>query len=298
MKRIFLTLVLFAAVLIGAAQIVPVQAKTFRINYGAQSFSINLNSDSILMSSTEPVWFNTKFGSDTLLFGDGTYMTTAPTGGGVDTGYVKTTGDTLYNNYWFKVGRVFFAPLSTTIGVSLQSTWIKGDSLQMTSDVAEFAHSNCTAFVYTEVTPGCIEFYNSENRAEAFRISARHDCYEQDTIVSGNGLIINSPTLTTIGRFNGIDFDGDSTDLINDASIVLTNGISGWGEVYAFNAGAIDEWAEFIISSDGAVYLKSNSTDVVNTDTANKLCIFDNGSGVTIRNRLGGTRIIKYIIHH
>ena len=33
-------------------------------------------------------------------------------------------------------------------------------------------------------------------------------------------------------------------------------------------------------------------------DTDDKLCIFDNGSGVTIRNRLGDVRTIKYIIHH
>ena len=125
-----------------------------------------------------------------------------------------------------------------------------------------------------------------------------------DSLVSDGAYIFSTPQATFTGdlyiseRINGLYYQSDSTNLVNDASIILTNGISGWGEVYAFNAGAIDEWAEFIISSDGAVLLKSNSTDVVNTDTADKLCIFDNGSGVTIRNRLGGTRTIKYIIHH
>lgn len=219
----------------------------------------------------------------------------------IDTGYVKTTGDTIHGNYWFNGdSKVLFGQSGGFNNAASKSTYIHKDTLRITSDYAEFTVPNCTAFVYTELTSGCLKFYNGWDDTEQFRISARHDCYEQDTIVSGNGLIINSPTTTIDGNLivNGLYYQSDITNLVNGDSIVLTNGISGWGEVYAFNAGAIDEWAEFIISSDGAVYLKSNSTDVVNTDTADKLCIFDNGSGVTIRNRLGGTRIIKYIIHH
>ena len=295
MKRIFLTLVLFAAVLIGAAQIVPVQAKIFRINYGAQSFSINLNSDSILMSSTEPVWFNTKFGSDTLLFGDGTYMTTAPTNGGLDTGYVKTTGDTLYGAYLFKSNTAATMSFYQALG-----WWTGSDGIETNTIMAGNYFSvqrlggggNINSYLFRDY----LRFSDQNLGLDIY--------YRADSIQTGSNFVFDMPTAEFTGdiyiseRINGLYYQSDSTNLINDASIVLTNGISGWGEVYAFNAGAIDEWAEFIISSDGAVYLKSNSTDVVNTDTANKLCIFDNGSGVTIRNRLGGTRIIKYIIHH
>ena len=252
MKRIFLTLVLFAAVLIGAAQIVPVQAKTFRIGFGGQTFTINMNIDSVLMDCKEPVWFNSKFGSDTLLFGDKTYMVTAALPASSDTGYVHSWGDTICGTYNFcgtssviERNRLFFV--------------------------------NGAAFAGFE--PEVIYVENATNSCKI---------YPDKIILEGSGYI----------ETNDVIMKTEALELINDASIILTNGISGWGEVYAFNAGAIDEWAEFIISSDGAVYLKSNSTDVVNTDTDNKLCIFDNGTGVTIRNRLGGTRIIKYIIHH
>lgn len=108
----------------------------------------------------------------------------------------------------------------------------------------------------------------------------------------------NIPSIVLNGEINGLAYESNDILLADDDSIVLTNGISGWGEVYAFKTGTIVEWAEFIISTDGTVYLKSNSTNVVNTDKDDKLCIFDNGSGVTIRNRLAEARTIKYIIHH
>jgi hypothetical protein len=127
-------------------------------------------------------------------------------------------------------------------------------------------------------------------------------------IVLNNGAGINSFITNTrlniqgnssacyIG-LNGLTTLANDTSLADDGSIVY-DVVIAWGEVYVFNSGAIDQWAEFIISTDGSVYLKSNSTDVATTDTDNKFCIFDNGTGFTIRNRLGGTRTIKYIIHY
>lgn len=294
MKRLFFTLILLAAALYGSAQIVPVKAKTFQITYGAQTFSINLNGDSVLVSSTNRVWFNKKFGSDTLLFGDGTFMTTAAVPGLTDTGYVKTTGDTIHGRYWFNGNSELLVGL------------VGYDAVKINNNILVTEAGSCDGtiiFDSTYISADNIHFHDCfwapANGTQTTDIGANGISSDREyKIESDEGLIINSPTLTINGRFNGINYDGDNTDLINDASVVLTSGIYGWGEVYAFNAGAIDEWAEFIISSDGTVYLKSNSTDVANTDTANKLCIFDNGAGVTIRNRLGGARTIKYIIHH
>jgi hypothetical protein len=185
---------------------------------------------------------------------------------------------------------------------------IYGDSIVLGGRIGELGTSakiTSNAF-YTNLAQG-LEIYDgiypnlimSIGTDSSITMSGTLSVYGE---LSGNTLFTRSADvdgdLTITGKLNGLVYNSDSVLTADDASIVLTNGIYGWGEVYAFNAGAIDEWAEFIISSDGAVYLKSNSTDVVNTDTDNKLCIFDNGSGVTIRNRLGNARTIKYIIHH
>lgn len=297
MKKIalFVAALLIAAISFG--QTVPVQAKVFRITYGSDSYSINLNGDSILIDASDFIRFADKVGLDTLLFGDGTYMTTAPTG------YIKKTGDTITGNYryWFNGAQ------DIKIGATSTGQSFLGSSLYGYIGTTVYSTSPCiSGDLSSHLKPTKLYFTNTSYSTDVEQLRlVKGDCSEYDTLYSEAGfqittpdLILSTPTTTFSGRINGLMYTSDSTSLTDDASIVLTNGIYGWGEVYAFNAGAIDEWAEFIISTDGTVYLKSNSTDVVNTDTDNKLCIFDNGDGVTIRNRLGGNRTIKYIIHH
>jgi len=164
-----------------------------------------------------------------------------------------------------------------TMGDSLYGTyyWPGSDNSYIRGGALYFV--NGAAF--SGVEPELVYVENATNSCKM---------YPDKIIMEGSGYI----------EINDVVTKTEELSLIDDASIVLTNGISGWGEVYAFNAGTFDQWAEFIISSDGTVYLKSSSTGVDKADTDGYLCIFDNGSGVTIRNRLGGARTIKYIIHH
>ena len=171
----------------------------------------------------------------------------------LDSGSVKTTGDTLWNGYYFGSGGSY-------IDDSVYIAVIGNESA---------SYMNTGLFV--------------SNLSSSVSLNA------------GNINLIGSGVNISI---NNLSFTGALSGLVDDASVVLTSGIYGWGEVYAYNGSTIDQWAEFIFNGDGTVYLKSNSTDVANTDTDSKLCIFDNGSGVTIRNRLGGARTIKYIIHY
>ena len=82
--------------------------------------------------------------------------------------------------------------------------------------------------------------------------------------------------------------------LADDASIDLTTNTTGWGFVMA---GDNEEYAHFRFTAAGVVSLDYNSANVVTTDTDAKLCIFDNGNNVRIRNRLGSAKNIKAVVH-
>ena len=293
MKKALIFIGLLLIVCVSLAQTVNIRGSKMILQYGANNYSVELKGDSVLIDASDFIWFADKIGSDTLLFGDESFITSANT-------FVKVTGDTMNGTYLLNTGTFNMGAVT---------------SLNMSGGTPSALISLNNTTTYS--TKG-VKITDEEiiMRSDWIGNSPLGLLLKNDTIILTGGYIggdvdtitsssmsadyytFNIDVLTIDGRINGIKYDSDSTVLADDASIILTNSISGWGEVYAFNAGAIDEWAEFIISSDGAVYLKSNSTDVVNTDTDNKLCIFDNGSGVTIRNRLGGSRTIKYIIHH
>ena len=63
-------------------------------------------------------------------------------------------------------------------------------------------------------------------------------------------------------------------------------------------AGDNEEWAHFRFSADGTVTLITNTVNVVNTDTDTNLCIYDAGSGIAVKNRLGGTKVIAFAIYY
>ena len=61
-------------------------------------------------------------------------------------------------------------------------------------------------------------------------------------------------------------------------------------------AGTVDEAAIFKFSTDGSVVLLANTTNVDDADTDGDLCIYDAGTKTKIKNRLGSTKEIRYII--
>lgn len=265
MKRLFFTLILFAAVLYGSAQTVPVKAKTFQITYGSQTFSINLNGDSVLVSSTNRVWFNKKFGSDTLLFGDGTFMTTAPKSGGTDTGYVKTTGDTVLGVFRFNGNS------RVVIGntINLKITNIRRDTITLTSDANVFQGA-CTTKVYTDIMSGIYRVRNDDG--VEFRINAYHDCNVEDTIYSSYGLIINSPTTTIDGN------------LVINGSLAYTQTSVKTPPIYKTTTGTLAKTDRFVLAS-GDITL-----------TAPAITSADSGLTITVKNIGNPSDLVLFVI--
>lgn len=82
----------------------------------------------------------------------------------------------------------------------------------------------------------------------------------------------------------------------DDGYIDLKSGMAGWGFVMA---GDNEEYGAFCFTSAGVVTVLSDaSTNFVGTDTDAKLCVFDNGSNVRIRNRLGSAKTIRYEVKY
>lgn len=89
------------------------------------------------------------------------------------------------------------------------------------------------------------------------------------------------------------------TDVADDGFINIPDGKSGWGYVISINSGTPDEHLSFTFGTDGQVYPSYDaSINSALTDTDGNLCVFDAGTNVRIRNRLGGTRTLKYEIHY
>jgi len=57
------------------------------------------------------------------------------------------------------------------------------------------------------------------------------------------------------------------------------------------------EWADFFFEAD-SVFLKSNSTNVTNTNTDGNLCVFYTGTNLRISNRLGESGTMQYRVEH
>lgn len=82
--------------------------------------------------------------------------------------------------------------------------------------------------------------------------------------------------------------------LADDAYIDIKDASTGYGELIV---GDNEERARFSWTTAGVVTLMENTANVVNTDTDGKFCIFDNGTSVRIRNRLGSTKTVKYVLN-
>lgn len=100
---------------------------------------------------------------------------------------------------------------------------------------------------------------------------------------------------TNITRWDSLFTQREASNVADDGSIIIATGVSGWGECMA---GDNQEWAHFRFSADGTVTLIANTTNVTNTDSDDNLCIYDVGSGMAIKNRLGTTKKIALNINY
>jgi len=85
------------------------------------------------------------------------------------------------------------------------------------------------------------------------------------------------------------------TSLADDGLVTLPTAVAGWGQAMVANGA---EWATFLFDTSGTVLLRESSTNVVNTNTDAKFCIYDAGAGIAIKNRLGSTKKVAIEIHY
>ncbi len=85
-------------------------------------------------------------------------------------------------------------------------------------------------------------------------------------------------------------------ELDDDVTMTFFTGMRGWGTIIC-NDGAT--YAKFKFATDGTVNLLADCTaDVNNADVDTDLCIYDGGTGIIIKNRLGGTMYLVVNIHY
>jgi polygalacturonase len=109
---------------------------------------------------------------------------------------------------------------------------------------------------------------------------------------NNNVFIVNTDGVSTV---DSLINKREKSYIPDDGEIVLTAGVAGWGEAMA---GDNQEWASFRFSADGTVTLIANSTNAVNTDTDTKFCIYDAGTGIAIRNRLGSALKVAVNVYY
>ena len=105
----------------------------------------------------------------------------------------------------------------------------------------------------------------------------------------------DSPILSTQYTMNSLVTKQSSQSVNDEAEITLATGVSGWGFA---QAGDNEQWIQFSFTTAGVVTVIANSALAVNTDTDGNLCVYDAGAGIAIKNRLGGAKIIRYVVNY
>jgi len=86
-----------------------------------------------------------------------------------------------------------------------------------------------------------------------------------------------------------------SASVADEGSITLDTAKTGQGWAMA---GDNEEYIEFRFTAAGVVTIITNSPNAINTDTDGNLCVYDAGAGIAIKNRLGATKTIRYVVHY
>jgi hypothetical protein len=86
-----------------------------------------------------------------------------------------------------------------------------------------------------------------------------------------------------------------SESVADESEISLDTGKAGRGWAMA---GDNQEYIEFRFTVAGVVTVISNTANALNTDTDGNLCVYDAGSGIAIKNRLGSAKTIRYCVQY
>jgi len=87
----------------------------------------------------------------------------------------------------------------------------------------------------------------------------------------------------------------DTDSVEDEAEITLDTAKTGRGWAMA---GDNEEYIDFRFTAAGVVTVISNTANAINTDTDGNLCVIDAGAGIAIKNRLGATKIIRYVVQY
>lgn len=102
----------------------------------------------------------------------------------------------------------------------------------------------------------------------------------------------NGVTGLHIDEYHNFQAHMEGENLADEGSVDLpAPGLGGFGFA---QIGEGEEYALFSFTRTAVVTLISNSANVVNTDTDTNFCIFDNGTYVTFKNRLGSAKRLLY----
>ena len=126
------------------------------------------------------------------------------------------------------------------------------------------------------------------------------------TASTGTGAPVRATSPTLITPALGTPASGDlsnctnvggivTTSVEDEAEIALDTGKTGRGWAMA---GDNEEYINFRFTAAGVVAIISNSANAINTDTDGFLCVYDAGAGIAIKNRLGATKVIRYIVNY
>jgi len=127
------------------------------------------------------------------------------------------------------------------------------------------------------------------------------------TASTGTGAPVRATSPTLVTPALGTPASGDlsnctgggggivTTSVEDEAEIALDTGKTGRGWAMA---GDNEEYINFRFTAAGVVAIISNSANAINTDTDGFLCVYDAGAGIAIKNRLGATKVIRYIVNY
>jgi len=154
---------------------------------------------------------------------------------------------------------------TTNVGLKVTSSTNTDYGIQITSED------------YALVTAGGKVGIGTTTPTELFQVSGT-----ASVSITSDGKIIQNDLIT----YNQL------VSVADDGTFDIPAGTTGWCEVIAGVSSTIDGAIAFRFTNDGAV-VETRVADAIasaTADTDTKLCAFDNGSNVRIKNRLGGTR--------
>ena len=112
------------------------------------------------------------------------------------------------------------------------------------------------------------------------------------TIASDGGVSGTTATFTGLLTRNGLRTIALKTTVADEGTYSLPDASNISGRVWVDGD---NEYADFLVQSDGTVILIASNGDVLNTDTDGSLCIYDSGTQAIIKNRLGASKDLNII---